>query len=436
MPRLPASISPAVAFPPREPGPARILLRSGWQNVNIGDVAHTPGAIRAIQMFAPEVEIALWPRFAEQPERDMFERHLPAVTVVDGHLTDAGKASTPELERALQRADLLLHGSGPHAVTIDDMEAWWRRFRKPFGFFGITVDPICPPTEDTLPRLRTMLGALPDSMLPSEPRAVYNAADVLYTRDSASRDYLRSQGVAPGVLEFGPDATFAFDLREPEVADEILARYGLREGEFLCVVPGVRWTPYYQLREKMPDHEALRREAVNAATADEDMAALGHMMVEWVRRTGMPVLIVPEMSYEMELARRYWGRGLPADVADDVHILPEFWTPAQAATVYSRAHSIASVECHSPIMAIAAGIPVTYVRQPTDTIKGWMYDDLGIGDAVVEMRDAHAGRLTERVLAIHADPRSHRARSAEAHRRALALLEEMTRAAVDAALTA
>ncbi len=31
--------------PAAEPRPKRILLRSSWQTVNIGDIAHTPGML-------------------------------------------------------------------------------------------------------------------------------------------------------------------------------------------------------------------------------------------------------------------------------------------------------------------------------------------------------------------------------------------------------
>ncbi|PHX95456.1 MAG: polysaccharide pyruvyl transferase, partial [Pedosphaera sp.] len=41
--------------------PVRLLLRSSWQTVNIGDIAHTPGVLALIERHLPGVEVRLWP---------------------------------------------------------------------------------------------------------------------------------------------------------------------------------------------------------------------------------------------------------------------------------------------------------------------------------------------------------------------------------------
>ena len=40
--------------------PPRILLRSSWQVVNIGDIAHTPGVLALLEKHLPEAEVRLW----------------------------------------------------------------------------------------------------------------------------------------------------------------------------------------------------------------------------------------------------------------------------------------------------------------------------------------------------------------------------------------
>ncbi|MCA9171845.1 MAG: polysaccharide pyruvyl transferase family protein, partial [Planctomycetales bacterium] len=40
---------------------SRILLRSSWQTVNIGDIAHTPGVLSLLRKHLPDVEVTLWP---------------------------------------------------------------------------------------------------------------------------------------------------------------------------------------------------------------------------------------------------------------------------------------------------------------------------------------------------------------------------------------
>lgn len=411
----------------------RILLRSSWQSVNIGDIAHSPGAIRAFELFAPEAEIALWPCSLEDRERTMFARHLPHVRIVEGELTPEGRATTPELADAFDWADVMVHGSGPHAVRAEDVDAWRRRTGKPYGFFGITVDPVSPPTEATLDDLGAMIAALPEFHLSPAERDLYQGASFLYCRDTLSLDYLQGQNLAVDRLEFGPDATFAFDLWDLEQGDEIRAGFGLEDGQFICLVPGVRWTPYHDIRGIAPGPEDLRRAAVNAAHNPRDRAVLRRVVTEWVRSTGLPVLVVPEMTYEVDLARDYFA-DLDADVADRVHPLPGYWGPSTAAAVYSRARAVVSIECHTPIMSMVAGVPALYLRQPTDTCKGRMYADLGAPDAVVEMTPEAAGP----VLSWLEDAHNHHAAAAKraraAQETALTLLQSMVDVVVDVAL--
>lgn len=44
----------------REAAP-KILLRSSWQTVNIGDIAHTPGMLTLLEKHFPHAEVRLWP---------------------------------------------------------------------------------------------------------------------------------------------------------------------------------------------------------------------------------------------------------------------------------------------------------------------------------------------------------------------------------------
>jgi hypothetical protein len=61
------------------------------------------------------------------------------------------------------------------------------------------------------------------------------------------------------------------------------------------------------------------------------------------------------------------------------------------------------MECHSPIIANASGRPGFYLRQPTDTWKGQMYPDLGLGDWKFELEAAAGREIAERLLCVHAD---------------------------------
>jgi polysaccharide pyruvyl transferase WcaK-like protein len=60
---LQTTLAAAVTAPicAAEKRPPRIVLRSSWQTVNIGDIAHTPGVLRLLEEHLPEADVRLWP---------------------------------------------------------------------------------------------------------------------------------------------------------------------------------------------------------------------------------------------------------------------------------------------------------------------------------------------------------------------------------------
>jgi hypothetical protein len=119
--------------------PRRILLRSSWQVVNIGDIAHTPGVLALLEKYVPEAEVRLWasPDLTDEVAA-MEHKRFPRLRIVKGSIDAQGKASTPELQEALEWCDFLLHGSGASLVAAKDVAAFVQHFRKPFGVYGIT----------------------------------------------------------------------------------------------------------------------------------------------------------------------------------------------------------------------------------------------------------------------------------------------------------
>jgi hypothetical protein len=59
---------------------------------------------------------------------------------------------------------------------------------------------------------------------------------------------------------------------------------------------------------------------------------------------------------------------MPADVKPFV-MKRGYWMPDEAASVYAKAHTILSFECHSPIIAAANGTPMFYLRSPKTPSK-------------------------------------------------------------------
>lgn len=360
----------------------RVLLISGWQTVNIGDVAHTPGALRVLERHVPQAEVRLLARSLDAREYAMLRRDFPAVEIVQARLEEPAERAA--VDEAFAWADLLLHGSGPSVVAVAELDHWRLTTDKPYGVFGVTVDPLVP-FSGTLPQVRAMVDALPSGMLTGRLRSVLDAASFVFCRDSLSAQFLQRQELQCPVVEFGPDATIAFDRSDDTAAATTLDAYGLVPGRFFCVVPRLRFTPYFKIRVFEPGPDEHRREAVNAAFTASDLGVLRDAVVDALRRTDHTAFVVPEMSYQMELAAQWFAPGmLPADVADRVVVLPRFWDLAEAAGVYAESAAVLSMECHSPLIAAAASRPTAYLRQPTDTIKGQMHPDLGIATFDVE----------------------------------------------------
>ena len=117
----------------------------------------------------------------------------------------------------------------------------------------------------------------------------------------------------------------------------------------------------------------------------------------------MRVLLCPEMTYEVPLLRSLVFDKLPADVQPHVAVLDRYWLTAEACSVYAQAAAVVSLEQHSPIMAIAAGVPAVLVRQPTDTRKGRMWYDLGMRDWVFEIDETSGEQIAARLVEIGRD---------------------------------
>ncbi|NLP83024.1 hypothetical protein HF576_04130 [Microbacterium sp. CFH 90308] len=410
------------------PKSRRVLLRSSWQDVNIGDVAHSPGAMAALLDLDPDAEITLWPVALGEREEALVRRAFPHVAIVRGECTSSGELTTSELRRAWNSADVLVHGS---AADVENRQAefahWSRNSGRPHGYAGVTVDPVCPPTWGTLTELQAMTEHLPEGFLDDEGREPLDSAEFIFTRDSISLAYLRGQRVRAQTLEFGPDCTFAYDYADRSTIDVFREELGLGDDDFACFVPRLRYAPYAQMRGEPATPESLRRDAINGATSQADLGALVAAIVAWVRRTDSMAVVVPEMSYVPAYSRNHLLPLLPADVAPRVRVLDRFWSLAEASAVYSISRAVISMECHSPIIASAHAVPTVYLRQPTETVKGRMYDDLGGADMLIEVGPGAEVAAEETIVSIIDDPQRWSDTSARVNAVARSRLRQMAK---------
>jgi polysaccharide pyruvyl transferase WcaK-like protein len=359
----------------------KILIVSGWQDINIGDIAHTPGLLNILQTFLPDAKLILWKKSSGTEVEEWLGKSFPSVTIIHGNVDSEYNVNSPEVTTAFREADIVIHGSGPSVVGSANLEAWVKATGKPFGIFGTTIQTI----DD---RLKNLL----------------LKASFIYTRETASLEVLAKNGIEAPVRNFAPDATFFMHLRDDEKAGKFLLEKGLEHRKYICVIPRLRKTPYYLIRPENYTEEQVREiDALNNSKKEEDHSKLREAIVSWVRTTGNKVLVCPEMTYQVDIMDELLIDPLPNDVKQNV-VKRGYWFPDEAASVYSHAFAVLSFECHSPIISLVNGTPAFYLRQPEDTIKGQMYYDLDLSDWVFEIEQVKGGDIVmglERLLSDH-----------------------------------
>ena len=368
---LAASLAAAAPAARADDRPGRkILLRSSWQTVNIGDIAHTPGMLALLEKHRPADEVTLWPSGLNAAVTKILTTRFPKLKIA---------ATKAEQDAALAACDFFLHGSGPGLVGKAAAEQA-RRAGKPYGFAGVTLN------DDELKNDRELLAG----------------AKFVFTRDGDSLTAFQKADIKGPTAAFGPDATFALDLRDEPAADKLLADHKLEAGKFLCAVPRLRWTPYWEIHPETTKPNPARS-AANEAFAERDHAKMRAAIIAWVTATKQRVFLVPEMTYAVPRLKPFLYDPLPAAIKPSVTVLDRYWLTAEAASVYARAAAVVSFEMHSPIMAISAGVPAVLLRQPTDTRKGQMWRDIGLDPWIFEIDASTGTDIAARVVEIGAD---------------------------------
>lgn len=388
----------------------RIVLRSSWQTVNIGDIGHTPGVLALIEKHIPEAELTLWPSDVRNGVEAMLRRRFPNLTIT----TD---------RKAIYECDFLLHGSGPYLTAHNDVAHWKRDTGKPYGVYGITMAPAGDPG----------MKIMRNNGLDDRCQELLNGASFVFLRDSRSLQVVKDAGVTAPIIEFGPDGAFAADVRDDATAIAFLQRHRLEEGRFLCFLPNLRNAPYWKVKPNYPFDEA--KHTRNEAMKEHDHAPLRDAIVAITRETSMKILVVPEDSTQMESGKELLFDPLPADVKAKVVWRENFWLTDEAISTYTRSAGLVSLEMHSPIMALGNGIPAIVCRFAEQTTKGFMWRDIGLGDWLFDLdQPEELARVAPTALALAKDPAAARARAAKAHEfvqeRQRATMEILRKAAV------
>ncbi|MCW0218903.1 MAG: polysaccharide pyruvyl transferase family protein [Prosthecobacter sp.] len=399
---LAAALSPIAAQTGRAP---RIILRSSWQTVNIGDIAHTPGVLALLEKHLPDVEVRLWPSKVDNGVDEMLMKRFPKLIIL----------KREDLKQAFEECDFLLHGSGPSLVAQNDVVKWSEATSKPYGVYGITV--AAQGSASTKPSS--------DSAI-AKTIKVLSGAQFAFFRDSVSLGLVKQLGCTCPILEFGPDGAFATDLRDDEKALAFLKEHGLEEGKFLCCIGRLRFTPYWKIKPGMKFDE--KKHARNEAMKEHDLGPLRQAIIEVVKQTDMKVLLCPEDASQMEVNKDNFYDKLPEDVKAKVVWRPNYWLTGEAISTYVRSAGLFGAEMHSPIMCIGNGVPAIVCRWTEQTSKGLMWHDIGLDEWLFNMDvESEIPGIVPAVLAMAKDPAAAKAKAAKG----LAVVHERQRATME-----
>jgi len=361
-----------------------ILLRSSWQTVNIGDIAHSPGVLALCEKYLPDVEVRLWASNVGDGVKEMIQRRFPNLQIILS-------SDTLALKKAFTECDFLLHGSGPYLVADKDVDRWIKETGKPFGVYGITL-----------------------SETPEEIVRILNQAQFVFFRDTVSLELAKSKGIKAPIMEFGPDGAFGCDLRNDTAALKFMTETGLEEGNFFCVIPKYRRTPYWEIPSKNASYNEVTDKR-NQEMKEHDLKPYRDAIIALVRETPMKVLICPEDMTQVKLGKEMLYDPLPEDVKPKVVWRNRFWLTDEALSVYVRSAGFFGLEQHSPIMCIGNGIPALLGRFEEQTSKGYMWVNIGLKDWFFDSdKPDQMDRLNSTVVSLAKDPKAARRKTMKA----------------------
>ncbi len=373
------------APPPRKP---RLLLRNGWQSINIGDIAHWIGLLELLDKHEIDVDVHFWASTLADGANDLLAKHWPKVRVIKGK---------DQIDTAFKECDFYLSGSGSGFPAWGDCARWRKETGKPYGVMGVTLVTTSTEMIETL-----------------------NHADFAYFRDGESVELARENGLTNPNSGFGPDTAFGVvKSRNDEAAERFLQQNGLEPGKFLVCIPRYRITPHWTIHESRAFDEQKHRR--NEAMKDHDHKPHREAIIRIVRETGMKVLVTCEDKTQIPLGKEMIVDKLPADIRTNVVWRDRYWLTDEALSTYVRSAGLFGNEMHSPIMAIANSVPAVVCRFDDQTKKGFMWTDIGLNDWLFDLdKEDQYARIVPTVLEIAKNPKAAKAKAEQARQVVLA----------------
>src|SRR5690606_8201883 len=103
----------------------------------------------------------------------------------------------------------------------------------------------------------------------------------------------------------------------------------------------------------------------------------------------------------------------------------KYWLTDEAVSTYARSAGLFGLEMHSPIMCIALGVPAIVCRFTEQTSKGFMWQDIGLGEWLFDMdTKTDVNRIVPTVLDMVKNPMDSKAKAMAALERVVKYQKE------------
>lgn len=225
-------------------------------------------------------------------------------------------------------------------------------------------------------------------------RPLLKDARFVYCRDPDSLAYLAQRDLLAPRSGFRPDSTFFFQGFDEPWLETYLRAHRLTPKTFITLT----------IRSARSQPGPLA-DTITQERQDEHMERIRAFVSDWVARTGVPVVLCPEVRYEIPLMHDNVYMRLAPEVREKCIWMDQFWTTEQAYSLYRQAEIVVSMEMHSVIMALSLGTPVLMPQFCENGRKVWMLEELGLRDWIFDIDEpADSPRLLEAALKIHQAP--------------------------------
>lgn len=223
-------------------------------------------------------------------------------------------------------------------------------------------------------------------------RPLFQEARFLYGRDSDSLRYLEQRNLGNTRSGFCPDTTFFFNRSDSVWCDSYMRKHGLQPGRFAILMVRIPISG-----EGSVDPVAS---AVSGDRLKRQMDKNVYLIEQWIRETGLKIVICHEGSDTIVSAREMWAR--LSDKARSLCVyMEEFWCTEQAFALYAQARIMISMEIHSAFLSLAAGTPVLHHPFAEAGRKMEAFRDLGLEDWLLDIDQISQEALLETALSLH-----------------------------------